>query len=92
MLSSTAEHLYWMARSMERAENIARMLDVTYRMSLLKNTTTDAVDQEWIAVLSISGLFPAYSERHSLVSSAVRLSVNRTSKTKHKPVMYHLAE
>jgi uncharacterized alpha-E superfamily protein len=41
MLSSTADHLYWMARSMERAENTARMLDVTYRMSLLKQ----AVDQ-----------------------------------------------
>ena len=38
MLSSTADHLFWMARSMERAENTARMLDVTYRMSLLKHS------------------------------------------------------
>mgnify|MGYP002147939008 CR=1 FL=1 len=34
MLSSTAEHLFWLARSMERAENTARMLDVTWRMAL----------------------------------------------------------
>ncbi len=70
MLSSTAEHLFWMARSMERAENIARMLDVTYRMSLLKNTVPEAVDQEWIAVLNISGLYELYSETHPLVSAA----------------------
>ena len=35
MLSRTANDLYWMSRHIERAENIARMLDVTYRMSLL---------------------------------------------------------
>ncbi len=70
MLSSTAEHLFWMARSIERAENFARMLDVTYRMSLLKNTTVDVVDQEWIAALNISGLYSAYSENHPLVTAA----------------------
>lgn len=37
MLSRTADHLYWMARYIERAENMARVLDVTYRMSLVTN-------------------------------------------------------
>ena len=37
MLSRTADHLYWMARYIERAENMARVLDVTYRMSLVSN-------------------------------------------------------
>ena len=35
MLCRTANELYWMARHIERAENTARLLDVTYRMSLL---------------------------------------------------------
>jgi uncharacterized alpha-E superfamily protein len=35
MLSRTADHLFWMARYMERAENTARMLDVNYQTSLL---------------------------------------------------------
>ena len=35
MLSRTADHLYWMARYIERAENMARVLDVIYRMSLV---------------------------------------------------------
>ena len=38
MLSCTAENLFWMARGMERAENTARMLDVSFRMSLLPST------------------------------------------------------
>ena len=35
MLSRTADHLFWMSRYMERAENTARMLDVNYQTSLL---------------------------------------------------------
>ena len=38
MLSRTAENLFWMARVMERAENTARMLDVSFRMALLPST------------------------------------------------------
>ncbi|OAI27031.1 MULTISPECIES: alpha-E domain-containing protein [Methylomonas] len=41
MLSRTADHLYWMARYIERAENMARVLDVTYRMSLVANSPYD---------------------------------------------------
>ena len=35
MLSRTADHLFWMSRYIERAENLARLLDVTYQMSLV---------------------------------------------------------
>ena len=35
MLSSTADHLFWMARYVERAENTARMLDANLQSSLL---------------------------------------------------------
>ena len=38
MLSRTADHLYWVARYTERAENVARMLDVHFRMSPLPQT------------------------------------------------------
>lgn len=62
MLSSTADHLYWMGRSMERAENTARMLDVTYRMSLLKHATLEPF-QEWNAMLTISGLYEEFASR-----------------------------
>jgi uncharacterized alpha-E superfamily protein len=64
MLSSTADHLYWMARSMERAENTARMLDVTYRMSLLKQAAAEP-HHEWRAMLSISGLDEDFEDRYA---------------------------
>ncbi|WDR06657.1 alpha-E domain-containing protein [Devosia rhodophyticola] len=34
MLGRTAQHLFWLSRYVERAENMARLLDVGYRMSL----------------------------------------------------------
>ena len=42
MLSRTADHLYWMARYIERAENLARMLDVNNRMQLLPQSEREA--------------------------------------------------
>ena len=68
MLSSTADHLFWMARSMERAENTARMLDVTYSMSLVSHATSDPY-QNWSAMLSISGLHEDFSERYPEVNA-----------------------
>jgi uncharacterized alpha-E superfamily protein len=63
MLSRTADHLYWMARYMERAENTARMLDVSYQTSLQPQSAQEA-EQGWRAPLSISELLPAYQARH----------------------------
>ena len=52
MLSRTADHLYWMARYMERAENLARMLDTTYRTSLLPQAG-DETTTNWGRLLRI---------------------------------------
>ena len=46
MLSRTADHLYWMSRYTERAENLARMLDVNCRMTLLRQEE-DVVRRRW---------------------------------------------
>ncbi len=35
MLSRTADHLYWLARYLERAETVARMLEAEHQLSLL---------------------------------------------------------
>ena len=34
MLSRVAENLYWMSRYVERAENVARLLDVGFHLEL----------------------------------------------------------
>jgi uncharacterized alpha-E superfamily protein len=68
MLSRTADHLYWMARHMERAENTARILDVTNRMSLLPRETA-AADQEWEAALAMTACTDAFASSHCHASA-----------------------
>ena len=67
MLSRTADHLFWMARYMERAENTARMLDVNYQMSLLPQSE-EAAERGWRGLLSISELTGDFAERHGAVT------------------------
>src|SRR5512141_2579038 len=64
MLSRVASTLYWMSRYVERAENTARVLDVTWRMSLLVKERR-LQDQEWFAPLNITGTLFPFSGRHS---------------------------
>ncbi|MEO7243845.1 MAG: alpha-E domain-containing protein [Rubrivivax sp.] len=63
MLSRTADHLFWMARYMERAENTARMLEVNYHTSLLPQSA-DMAERGWEGLLSISELTPSYREKY----------------------------
>jgi uncharacterized alpha-E superfamily protein len=67
MLSRTADHLFWMARYMERAENTARMLDVNYQMSLLPQSE-GAAERGWRGLLSISELTGDFAKRHGKVT------------------------
>lgn len=53
MLSRTADNLYWMSRYVERAENTARMLDVSYRMSLLPSAV-DSAELHWRPIVQIA--------------------------------------
>lgn len=67
MLSRTADHLYWMSRYTERAENTARMLDVNYQTSLLPQSA-EVAKYGWQGVLSISELLPAYNKEHDQIT------------------------
>jgi uncharacterized alpha-E superfamily protein len=53
MLSRIADSLYWIARYMDRAENAARLLDVTYHMLLEQAQTTYRL--RWDSVIRITG-------------------------------------
>jgi uncharacterized alpha-E superfamily protein len=66
MLSRVASTLYWMSRYVERAENTARLLDVTWRMSLITREP-QLQDQEWFAPLNITGTLFPFSGRHDRV-------------------------
>lgn len=66
MLSRTADHLYWMARYTERAENTARMLDVAVQTSMLPQSAQDT-EQAWRAILGISELQDAFDARYAVL-------------------------
>jgi uncharacterized alpha-E superfamily protein len=63
MLSRTADHLFWMARYTERAENTARMLNVNVETALLPQSQ-EAVERGWRAMLGISELQSHYDYKY----------------------------
>ena len=67
MLSRTADHLFWMSRYTERAENTARMLDVNHQTALLPQSAAVA-QMGWEGLLTISELMPLYQQRHGEVT------------------------
>lgn len=72
MLSRTANDLYWMSRHMERAENTARMLDVTYRMSLLPYRVMAPGEkwaEPWALPLITTGHATSYYQRYTELSA-----------------------
>ena len=59
MLSRTASELYWMARYLERAESIARELDVTNKLSMMP--IRDGGDQDLQVPLNLTGTGQLYA-------------------------------
>lgn len=64
MLSRTASDLYWMSRYLERAENLARMLDVSYSLSLMPQDGRGDGLHELAMPLLITGTLDDYRDRH----------------------------
>ncbi len=67
MLGRTANGLYWMFRYIERAENIARLVDAGLRVSL---TRAGSSDEDWHGVLESAGVREAYDEVHKELTAA----------------------
>lgn len=54
MLGRTADQLYWMARYVERAENMVRLIDVGHHMALL-DVPGASQDSVWASTLEVAG-------------------------------------
>ncbi len=63
MLSRTASELYWMARYLERAESIVRVLDVTYKLSLMPIRSQQ--NQDLNLPLSLTGTHALFEEHYT---------------------------
>lgn len=66
MLGRTANGLYWMFRYIERAENIARLVDAGLRMSL---TRAQASDSDWDGVLQSAGVREIFGEERNVTTA-----------------------
>jgi uncharacterized alpha-E superfamily protein len=67
MLGRTANNVYWMARYVERAENLARLLASTYHMSLLPAASGNDA-QQWEAPLQLAGDRQDFMQRYREVT------------------------
>ncbi|MGQ2907368.1 MAG: alpha-E domain-containing protein [Aliihoeflea sp.] len=67
LLGRTANGLYWMARYIERAENMARLVDAGLRMALTRN---EGDVEEWTSVIVSSGVEAGYRQKHSEFNAA----------------------
>jgi uncharacterized alpha-E superfamily protein len=69
MLSRTADSLYWVARYMERAENLARILQVGHRMASLAGSLGNP-SNEWSSTLVAAGCEPGFLAKHRAATAA----------------------
>ncbi len=64
MLSRTADNLYWLARYVERAEYLARIIEVTHRLTTLPLAYVGTTN-EWETALATAGCVDAFSAHHA---------------------------
>ena len=67
MLGKTAGGLFWMFRYLERAENIARLVEAGWRIALTRSGDSES---EWKSVVTTAGMRPAYSQKYDDFDSA----------------------
>ncbi|WP_172329305.1 alpha-E domain-containing protein [Mangrovicoccus sp. HB161399] len=63
MLSRTAENLYWMARYLERADTMARLVELGTRMRLMPDAV-DGYRNEWDSILQASGTADGFGRKY----------------------------
>ena len=63
MLSRTADNLYWLARSVERAEYLARILEATPRITAMPLAYVGETN-EWESAVSTAGCATAFYAAH----------------------------
>jgi uncharacterized alpha-E superfamily protein len=68
MLGRTASSLFWMSRYVERAENMARLLEVGYRISLMPGAI-EGHREDWRSTLLSSVCADSYDKKYDELSA-----------------------
>jgi uncharacterized alpha-E superfamily protein len=84
MLSRTADSLYWLSRYIERAENLARILDVAQRLATLPSAYAGASSEWESAIATAACIDPFYNTydkatRQNVVEFIVASEANPSS-------------
>ena len=70
MLSRVANSLYWMSRYIERAENIARMVDVSIQLLLdFREAGTQTEENYWLPIIQATGDETLFFKSHKELNS-----------------------
>ena len=70
MLSRVAHSLYWMSRYIERAENIARLLEVNLQFSIdFRGYDGAHLREHWGSILASSGDLETFEKRYEVADS-----------------------
>lgn len=70
MLSRVANSLYWMSRYIERAENIARLLDVNLQLMLdFVNLDDQRLKEHWLPILRSAGDEELFFKHHDCANA-----------------------
>jgi uncharacterized alpha-E superfamily protein len=67
MLSRVADSVYWMSRYIERAENVARFVDVNLQLLL---DAPEGQDQQWDPLVAITGDHAEFARRYGPASES----------------------
>ena len=66
MLSRVAESIYWMSRQVERAENLARFLEVTHNLTL---DQPESLIDPWLPLIQVSGDNKLFHDRYNVTDA-----------------------
>jgi len=69
MLARTADNMYWLARYMERADFVARIVDATLRLEALPKTYGGS-ETEWESTLTAAGAWDSFREAYGALTPA----------------------
>jgi uncharacterized alpha-E superfamily protein len=69
MLARTADNLFWTSRYVERAENLARILDLAFRLSTLPSAYA-GTSNEWESAIDTAACRAAFFAAHDEASQA----------------------
>lgn len=67
ILGKTAGGLFWMFRFLERSENLARLVDAGFRMSL---TRSESAEDEWRSIIATAGVRSGFTEKYDVYDAA----------------------